>query len=201
MTAGTPLPVGYVDVPAGKLAAVHIALEMTALPNLRNEPSGDAWSLRHASDISVEEYRELFRLIGTDYLWSSRLCMEAGALEATIGSPDVEVYVLDANGENNGIAELDFRVPNECELALFGVSQPLLSKGAGRWLMNRALSRAWSRPIHRLWVHTCNLDHPRALAFYMRSGFRPFKRMVEIYDDPRLDGTLPSHVAPHQPAI
>jgi hypothetical protein len=46
--------------------------------------------------------------------------------------------------------------------------------------MNRAIERAWSRPIRRFWAHTCTLDHPSALGFYKRSGFRPFRRQVEI---------------------
>jgi hypothetical protein len=54
--------------------------------------------------------------------------------------------------------------------------------------MNRALEKVWQRPISRFWVHTCTLDHPNALAFYMRSGFVPFRRQIEIAPDPRLQG-------------
>jgi hypothetical protein len=70
---------------------------------------------------------------------------------------------------------------------------------AGRWLMNRALEFSWSRPIARVWVHTCTFDHPAALAFYQRSGFRAFRRQIEVADDPRLDGTAPRDVARHVP--
>lgn len=41
----------------------------------------------------------------------------------------------------------------------------------------------------------------RPLAFYRRSGFRRFRRQIEIADDPRLDGTAPRHVARHVPLI
>jgi GNAT superfamily N-acetyltransferase len=88
-----------------------------------------------------------------------------------------------------------------CELAFFGLTPGLVGKGAGRLLMQHAIERAWARPIDRFWVHTCTLDHPAALAFYVRSGFRAFKRQVEIADDPRLDGTLPPDAAPHAPVI
>ena len=67
--------------------------------------------------------------------------------------------------------------------------------------MNAAIDRAWSQPIRRFWVHTCTLDHPGAIAFYMRSGFRPFRRQIEIADDPRLSGVLPESAAPHIPII
>jgi hypothetical protein len=67
--------------------------------------------------------------------------------------------------------------------------------------MNEAVTRAWARPITRFWVHTCTHDHPGALAFYVRSGFTPYQRMVEVHDDPRLQGLLPEAAAPHIPLI
>lgn len=63
----------------------------------------------------------------------------------------------------------------------------MIDSGAGRWLMNRALELAWSHPVDRVWVHTCTFDHPSAPAFYQRSGFRAFRRQIEIADDPRID--------------
>ena len=77
----------------------------------------------------------------------------------------------------------------------------LIGTGGARFLMNRALELAWSRDVRRVWVHTCTLDHPSALAFYQRSGFRPFRRQVEVADDPRLDGTAPRDAAKHVPII
>jgi hypothetical protein len=50
-------------------------------------------------------------------------------------------------------------------------------------------------------VHTCTLDHPNALGFYLRSGFTPYARSVEIADDPRLHGVLPRSAAPHVPVM
>ncbi|MFL5217644.1 MAG: GNAT family N-acetyltransferase, partial [Microvirga sp.] len=57
------------------------------------------------------------------------------------------------------------------------------------------------RPIARLWVHTCSLDHPRAVAFYLGAGFRPYKRAIEVADDPRLTGDLPRDAEPQVPLI
>ena len=86
------------------------------------------------------------------------------------------------------LQRLDFRVDGEAELAFFGVGSSLIGGGAARWLMNRALELAWQRPISRFWVHTCTMDHPNALGFYVRSGFVPFRRQIEVAPDPRLDG-------------
>ena len=67
--------------------------------------------------------------------------------------------------------------------------------------MNEALQRAWDQPIARLWVHTCTFDHPNALGFYQRSGFRPYQVMVEVHPDPRLTGHLPRKASPQVPVM
>jgi hypothetical protein len=73
----------------------------------------------------------------------------------------------------------------------------------GAWLRRLRLAHGegWARPIRRFWVHTCTLDHPDALAFYVRSGFTPYRQQIEIADDPRQTGALPRHAAPRVPII
>src|SRR5262249_33684684 len=107
----------------------------------------------------------------------------------------------EAGGRDEGLLELDFRADGDCELAFFGLTKPMLGRGAGRWMMNRALDLAWARPIRRLWLHTCTLDHPDAVSFYMGSGFVAFKRQIEIFADPRVAGHVPRTAAPQIPLI
>ena len=194
------LPDGYSDVPAGKIAAIVTHLEMTAPPALRPDPAG-AWSLRRADVPALDWFRDLYRRVGEQWLWISRIRMPDAELATIIQSPLVEIYALAHEGGDEGLLELDFRKPGQCELVSFGVTEKLVGTGAGRWLMNRALELAWSRPVTRVWLHTCTSDHPSALAFYQRSGFRPFRRQVEVVNDPRLDGTVPRDVARHVPII
>jgi GNAT superfamily N-acetyltransferase len=194
------LPDGYSDVPAGKIAAVVTHLEMTQAPPLRPDPA-DSWTLRKVERPGLDWFRELYTRVGEDWLWFSRMRMADAELAAILHAPLVEIYALVDDSRDEGLLELDFRTPGQCELVFFGVTAKLIGTGAGRWLMNRALALAWSRPINRLWVHTCTLDHPSALAFYQRSGFRPFSRQIEITDDPRLDGTAPRTAARHVPII
>jgi GNAT superfamily N-acetyltransferase len=194
------LPDGYSDVPAGKIAAVVTHLEMTERPTPRPD-SESAWTLRRVPSPDLEWFRDLYRRVGEEWLWFSRLRMADADLAAIVGSPMVEVHALVHEGRDEGLLELDFRQAGQCELAFFGVTAGLIGSGAGRWLMNRALELAWSRQVSRVWVHTCTLDHPSALAFYQRSGFRPFGRQIEIADDPRLDGTMSRSAAKHLPVI
>jgi GNAT superfamily N-acetyltransferase len=195
------LPTGYSDVPEGKLASVVTCLDMLARPALGAERADTPWRLRHVPQANPDWYRELFRRIGIDWLWTSRLVIPEADLAAILSNPAVEIHALAWEGRDEGLLELDFREPGQCELAFFGISQALLGRGAGRWLMNRALERAWARPIERFWVHTCTLDHPDALGFYRRSGFNPYERRVEVMDDPRLAGLAPRTAASHVPII
>lgn len=192
---------GYSDLPPGKLANVATFLEMRARPSPRSDALRVPCTFHRVAAPDPDWYRAVFRRVGEPYLWSSRLLMNDEELLRIVRDEDVAVYALEASGEDAGLVELDFRVARECELRFFGLTSTLVGRGVGRWLMNRAIEIAWSRPIERFWVHTCTLDHPDALAFYIRSGFVPFKRQIEIYDDPRATGLLPKTAAPGVPII
>jgi GNAT superfamily N-acetyltransferase len=189
---------GVTDLPPGKIAEVVTYLEMLAAPEPREGPAS-GFTLERFCDVT--RYRALFRRVGERWLWMSRLVVPEAALRTILDDPAVEACALRSGGEDIGILELDFRQPEECELAYFGVVPEAIGSGAGRFLMSEAVRRAWARPIRRFWVHTCTHDHPRALAFYQRSGFRAYKRAIEIADDPRLTGHLPRDAAPDVPVI
>jgi GNAT superfamily N-acetyltransferase len=195
------VPDGYSDVPAGKIAAVVTSLEMRAPASRRPDPPADGWELRRAEHPDLDWYRTLFRRVGEDWLWFSRLAMADDKLAAIVHDPQVEVHALWVDGRAEGLVEIDFRAVPDCELVFFGVTAPLIGRGAGRWLMNRAIDLAWSRPITRFWVHTCTLDHPGSLGFYVRSGFTPFRRQIEVADDPRLTRDAARTSAPQIPII
>jgi GNAT superfamily N-acetyltransferase len=190
---------GYTDLPAGTIAAVVTYLEMREPPPVPPQEAA-GWSLAPLSG-DLDRYRALFARVGESWLWFSRLVMSDAGLRSILGDPRVKAFALHEDGRDLGLLELDFRQPGECELSFFGVVPEAIGRGFGRVLMAEALRRAWEAPIKRLWVHTCTLDHPRALGFYMRSGFKPYKRAVEIADDPRLKGYLPLTAAPHMPPL
>lgn len=195
-----PIPVGYHPLPEGHLANVVTCLEMTAKPDLRPAPEG-GFALARLGAGDTGRFRALFRAIGQDIMWFSRLLLEEQALAAIIGDPQVFCFALVKEGQDIGLLELDFREAGQCELSFFGVVPTAVGGGAGRFLMNEALTRAWARPITRMWVHTCHYDHPNALAFYQRSGFTPYAVMVEVHPDPRLLGHMPRHASPQVPLI
>ncbi|NNE51484.1 MAG: GNAT family N-acetyltransferase [Sulfitobacter sp.] len=191
---------GLHDLPAGKVAMVVTHLEMTAPAPLRGAPLAEGITfLEVIPDLAW--YRDIFERVGSEWLWTSRLLLQDKDLMAILGDPNVLLFTLSRDGRDEALLELDFRQEGECELAFFGLTSALIGTGAGGHLMDRAIEIAWSRPINRLHVHTCTIDSPQALAFYQRSGFSPYRRQIEIGDDPRLEGLLPEDAGPHYPLI
>ncbi len=195
------IPDGYHAVPHGKLANVQTYLEMRSQPALRSEAGEASWRLERFGEANLERYRAVFHRVGDEYLWAGRLLMPETQLSSFLADSRVETYLLVTERGDDGLLELDFRIDRECELGLFGVAEPLIGTGAGRWLINRGLEIAWAHPIDRFWLHTCTLDHPNALEFYKRSGFTPYERKIEVYDDPRIVGVTRAGAAPRVPKL
>jgi len=189
----------YDPVADSDLAAVVTFLEMLEPPSGAVPPS--SLSLRRTEEPDPDAYRELFRLIGSRWLWFSRLIMSHQELAAIIRDPKVELYVVEQDGRDVGMLELDFRETGQCELAFVGLAPELSGQGHGRWLLAQALRLAWRDGIKRVHVHTCSLDHPAALSAYRRAGFTPYRRAIERFPDPRLLGFLPRDCAPQVPLL
>lgn len=190
----------YEPLPDGEIAAVVTFLEMVERPEVEVPPS--PLLLQRIHDPRPEPYRALFRRVGARWLWFSRLAMDDAALAAIIRDPAVDLFaVLDGNGREVGMLELDFREPGQCELAFVGLVPDLAGLGHGAWLLAESLNRAWRDDVRRVHVHTCSLDHPAALGAYLRAGFTPFKRAIERFPDPRLVGILPRDCAPQLPLL
>ena len=190
----------YEPVDDRDLVAVVTFLEMRERPVLQVPTS--SLSLRRIVNPDSDEYRQLFRKIGSPWLWYSRLIMDDDGLAGIIQDPKVELYVvIDEVGTDIGIVELDFRDAGECELAFIGLLPELAGRGHGRWLLTETLRLAWRDGIKRVHVHTCTLDHPAALSAYRSAGFVAFKRAIERFPDPRLLGILPRDAAPQIPLL
>ena len=190
-----------IRVEPGMVAAIVTHLEMRDRPRPAPIPPAPLRLVRWKTP-RLDTYRALFRRVGEPWLWFSRLVMSDDSLTAIIHDPAVEVYaVTDPRGIEVGLLELDFRNLPDCELGFFGLVPQLNGKGMGRWLMAHAKSLAWRKGVARFRVHTCTLDSPAALGFYIKSGFVAVAREVETFADPRIAGMLPRDCAPHVPLL
>ncbi len=191
---------GFTAIPPGKVSAIVTVLEMTAppanLPDIAAEPD---WHFAPVTDPGSDWYRDLYRRIGGEYLWYSRLALSDEALTETIQHRAHFLQALSLDGKAEGLVEIDFRKSGEAEIVFFGVTPALVGTRAARFMMSRAIAQVFGRGIKRLWLHTNTLDHPKALAFYRRTGFMPISQEIEIADDPRLTGLYDPSMAPHIP--
>lgn len=185
----------FEDAPAIGLATVDTSvtsLEMPARPTrvAARAPSGVPTALIRANPPTVAFYRWLYDRVGAPWTWIARRMMSDEALEAVVTDPLVEVYVLHVGGVPAGYGEIDRRNgPDAIELSYFGLMPEFINRGYGRYLLDAVVDLAWSMgTCARLLVHTCDLDHPRALGTYQKAGFRPFRQHAATLPDPRLVG-------------
>jgi GNAT superfamily N-acetyltransferase len=191
MSNGAPLQDGYSDVPAGKIAAVVTYLEMRARPAPRApRPETADLALERFGPGEAARYKRIYRAIGERWFWFSRLGASDEEVSAVLGDPGVMAFAATQGGRDIGLVEIDLRQEGEAEIVYFGLVDEATGQGLGRRLMDRTLELAWGQAVRRVWLHTCTLDHPGAIAFYRRSGFAPYRLAVEVADDPRIAGLL-----------
>ncbi len=194
------IPDGYTDLAPGKIASVVTYLEMLKRPPLPDVSSSGV-RLLPMQNPKLDWYRARYRRAGAAWLWFSRLETTDEQLAAVLHRATTELFVGEREGGEIGIVELDRSQPPNVEITSFALFAEAIGKGLGRPFMTKLLDRAWSNSTARVWLHTCTLDGPTALSFYMKCGFRPYKRAIEVADDPRIRGILPEDAAPQVPII
>jgi len=193
------IPDGYTDLAPGKIASVVTYLEMRDRP--AQAETNPEVRLRRIVDPELDWYRRIYRRAGAKWFWFSRLEMSDEQLTSVLSRSTTVIFTAERGSTEIGWAELDRSDPRNVEIASFAVFTEWQGKGLGRAFMAEVLARAWSDGPERVWLHTCTLDSPGALAFYLKCGFRAYKRAIEVAHDPRIRGILPPDAAPHVPII
>ncbi|UUX50060.1 GNAT family acetyltransferase [Nisaea acidiphila] len=179
-------------VPDWKIGAVStqvIHLEMKTPPDrakARPPETGRTVTLERIGIPTTRFYRYLYDGVGGDWFWVSRRIMDDESLAQTLSREGAEYHLLRVDGEPAGYCELERSADGkETELSYFGLLPDFIGLGLGRYFIDAAIDLAWGPETERVWVHTCDLDHPRAIGNYMRAGFVPVARETEILPDPR----------------
>ena len=129
-------------------------------------------------------YRYLYDTIGADYTWVDRKKLTPEALEKIIHDPLNELFVLYAEGNPAGMAELDLRKTGTVNISYFGLMPEAIGKRMGYFFLYHTCMNAWAHPISKLTINTCTLDHPRALPLYQRLGFTAYAREERFIELP-----------------
>lgn len=190
-----------ITVKAGEVATIVTHFEMTTRPKPRPMLTSPLRLIRWQTP-DPQKYRILFKRVGEHWLWFSRLAASERDLKAIIHDPQVEVYaVVDPKGIEVGLLELDFRTAGCGIIAFFGLVPQLIGQGLGEWLMSQTLMLAWRKDVTKIAVDTSCIDDPRAMSVYIKAGFAPVERKIDVFPDPRLSGLLSPSVASHVPIL
>jgi ribosomal protein S18 acetylase RimI-like enzyme len=190
---------GYVKLPPGKLANAVTWLEI-ARPAPAGLPTPAGLALRRLGAPDAPLFHTLFREVGRDWLWAGLIARPGADIAARLARADILSFAAEADGAAVGMLDLELTAEG-AEVVYFGFVRSWIGKGAGSWLMDQGKRAAAEAGAARLWLHTCSFDHPRALAFYRRQGFRVAAVGYEVLDDPRVLGLLPRDAAPQVPLV
>ncbi len=147
--------------------------------------SPDQWLRRARAglDLEVRECvvkqprfnRFLYEYVGGDWRWIDRLVWPAQQWQNYAASNNLRTFVAYQQGSIAGYYELQQQEGDNVEIRIFGLTPLFVGRGYGGPLLDSAIENAFAWGAHRVWVHTCSLDHPNALNNYLKSGFQIFK--------------------------
>jgi GNAT superfamily N-acetyltransferase len=140
--------------------------------------------IRQARLPCPELNRFLYTAVGGDWYWTDRLPWTYAQWRAWVEQPTLETWVAYVSGTPAGYFELEAQAEGQVELAYFGLLPQFIGTGLGGSLLTVAIERAWNMGAVRVWVHTCTLDHPGALANYCARGFRVFREETHAQELP-----------------
>lgn len=156
-------------------------LEMRHAPADPSPALPDEVRVDLASEVSPEYARFLYGLVGGPWRWTDRLGWSRQRWLDELAVPGTEFWILYGAGVPLGYLHLQpvsQRDGVHVEIRYFGLTTQAIGRGLGGRLLAYGIHAAWSvsersdlPAVSRVWVHTCSLDGPAALANYQARGF------------------------------
>jgi GNAT superfamily N-acetyltransferase len=151
-------------------------LEMRSRDQLRPKRADARFQVREKTERDWRFNRDLYLRVGEQWDWIDKRPWtdEQWKEYATAELRTFGGYYDDALV---GYYELRRDREGGIEIAYFGLLPEWIGRGLGGTLLASAIERAWRMEPNtsRVWVHTCNRDHPRALANYQARGMIVYK--------------------------
>jgi len=133
-----------------------------------------------ACEPSVAFYRFLYDAVGRDFVWIDRLQWSDAQYQDYLSRPTTTVLVLYYRGTPVGYIDLDASTGEaETEIVYFGLVPAVHGRGFGKHLLSVGVQHAFDDGAARVWLHTCTLDGPHAIANYLARGFIPYKTTTQ----------------------
>jgi GNAT superfamily N-acetyltransferase len=122
----------------------------------------------------------MYREVGEPWHWVDRLDWSTDQWRAWTDRDEHCLLLAYCDSQPCGYAELEQQGDGDVEIAYFGLLPGFAGAGLGGWLLRNTLAHAWQiSGTQRVWVHTCDLDAPAALANYRARGMEVIDRHVE----------------------
>lgn len=128
--------------------------------------------------------RFLYTAVGGHWHWRDRRSWSYERWMAWLDRPELETWVLYAQGTPAGYIELEKQSGGDVEIAYFGLMREFTGRGLGGHLLTIGIDRAWAMGAQRVWVHTCSLDGPAALANYEARGMSRYREEQQTVERP-----------------
>jgi hypothetical protein len=155
-------------------------LEMRHAPTEPAPELPDGVRVDLATDVSPEYARFLYGLVGGPWRWTDRLGWSRQQWLDELSVPGTEFWILYGGGVPLGYLHLQPVRQSDgihVEIRYFGLAEQAIGHGLGGRLLAHGVQAAWSvsdrtdlPEVSRVWVHTCSLDGPAALANYQARG-------------------------------
>jgi GNAT superfamily N-acetyltransferase len=151
-------------------------LEMRSPEELRAKRCEDPrfW-IREATVRQWEYNRFLYALVGSPWAWRDKCPRSDEEWRDYVEAEGLRTFCAYHDGSPAGYYELRQDASRDVEIAYFGLAPKFIGRGFGGALLTSALEEAWRLQPGRVWVHTCSLDHPAALANYRARGMKAYK--------------------------
>lgn len=121
--------------------------------------------------------RRLYREVGSEWSWIDKAEWSPEQWRDYAADPAVHTFAAGLRGQLVGYVEL-LAEKEAIQIHYFGLLPDFIGRGYGGQLLTMVLRQAWSMQPRRVWLHTCELDHPAALANYQARGMK----VIEIGD-------------------
>jgi len=153
-------------------------LEMRSPEQLRpKRVTSDKWRVTRLKDAddSWRFNRDMYFRVGEQWQWIDKRPWTDEQWKEYASQPDLRTFAAYYDDALAGYYELRQDTEGGVEIAYFGLLPEFVGRGLGGALLTSAIEQAWSMVPTRVWVHTCNRDHPQALANYQARGMIVYK--------------------------
>jgi len=155
-------------------------LEMNSPEQLVEKPAVAELTIIEAEIKEFRLNKYLYSLIGESWQWFDKLSDSNAQWQAHAEGEQLRTWVAYYKGSIAGYFELERADNGDVEILYFGLAPKFIGRGFGGYLLSSAIQTAWQLcHAKRVWVHTCSLDHPRALSNYQACGLQLYKQEIE----------------------